>query len=61
MRDRSRVQCRAMPADVVNEPIIDRPIAAVVAYASDPNNTPAWSDNIQAVEWLTEPPVQELR
>jgi len=50
-----------MPADVVNEPIIDRPIAAVVAYASDPNNTPAWSDNIQAVEWLTEPPVQELR
>ncbi len=47
-----------MSVDVVNELVIDRPIADVVAFAGDPSNAPTWYDNIQSVEWITEPPVR---
>lgn len=47
-----------MPVDVVNELVIERPLAEVAAYASDPSNAPTWYDNIRSVEWITEPPVR---
>lgn len=47
-----------MSVDVVNALLIQRPLAEVAAYASDPANTPSWYDNIRAVEWVTEPPVR---
>ena len=46
-----------MPVDVVSEIVIDRPRAAVAAFAIDPANATAWYENIKAVEWKSEPPV----
>ena len=46
-----------MPVDVVSEIVIDRPRAAVAAFAIDPANAMAWYENIKAVEWKSEPPV----
>ena len=37
---------------------IARPRAEVAAFAADPANVTAWYQNIEAVEWLTEPPVE---
>jgi uncharacterized membrane protein len=45
------------PVDVVTEVEIARPRAEVVAYAADPANAPEWYDNIESVEWRTEPPL----
>ena len=42
--------------DVTTEKTIDRPVADVAAFATDPANAPLWYDNIDSVEWVTEPP-----
>lgn len=42
--------------DVTVEAVIDRPVAAVAAYAGDPSNAPEWYTNIKSVRWRTAPP-----
>jgi len=46
-----------MSVDVRTEVKIDRPRTELAAYASDPDNVTAWSENIKAVEWKTPKPV----
>jgi hypothetical protein len=47
----------AVPVDVVTEIEIERPRAEVAGYASDLGATTAWYENIERVEWETEPPL----
>lgn len=49
---------RVARVDVVTETIIRRPRDEVAAFAADPSRAPEWYQNIKAVEWETEPPVQ---
>jgi uncharacterized membrane protein len=46
-----------VPLDVTTEIRIERPRAEVAGYTSDPSNAPTWYENIERVEWKTEPPL----
>jgi uncharacterized protein YndB with AHSA1/START domain len=46
-----------MPVDVVTEIEIAAACDEVFRYASDPASAPEWYENIQSVEWRSEPPL----
>jgi hypothetical protein len=46
------------PVDILTEVDIARPIEQVATYAADPDHAPVWYDNIDSVEWRTEPPLK---
>jgi len=48
---------RPVAVDVTTEIAIDRPRAEVAEYVSEPDNAPAWYENIESVRWESAPPV----
>ncbi|MEX2016523.1 MAG: SRPBCC family protein [Candidatus Hydrogenedentales bacterium] len=47
-----------MSVNVTSTIDIDRPRDEVAAFAANPDNVPAWYQNIKSVEWETEPPLR---
>ena len=47
-----------LSVDVVTETVIERPREQVAAFASNPDNVPAWYGNIKSVEWKSVPPLR---
>ncbi len=47
-----------MAVDVTTQQKISKPIDIVAAYAADPSNACEWYVNIEAVEWITPPPLK---
>lgn len=43
--------------DVTTEIVVERPRAEVAAYAADPSNATEWYQQIERVEWKTDPPL----
>jgi hypothetical protein len=48
---------RTLPVDVLTDLEIARPLAEVAAFAAQPDNAPAWYENIESVEWKSSPPL----
>ena len=46
-----------MDVDVRTDIVLDRPVAEVSAYASEPTNAPTWYANIRSARWRTAPPL----
>jgi hypothetical protein len=46
-----------LPVDVLTELEIRRPLTEVAAFATNPDNAPAWYENIESVEWKSAPPL----
>lgn len=47
-----------MAVDIAEAIVIERPIAAVAAFAGDPTNAPRWYRRIASADWVTEPPTR---
>jgi hypothetical protein len=47
-----------MAVEVITEIIIERPQVEVSTFAVNPDNAPAWYENIEPAEWKTDPPLR---